>query len=139
MWAKNWKVISLVALCLIIGAALLRTFVTDPAQLGPSINHTEDHFSPHQFPSVADEINRPPEKSSHTAKDNNQNLSPEMRRAINQFVGKGRAEPEIERLKGGGNITRLAGRYRHVTVITIDAAGDKHIQEYGPHGVQEEE
>lgn len=139
MWTKNNKIISLTAAGLIVVAALLYLSTTDTSQQKPSPAHTENNLPPSNPPPSIVESQISSEESIQIADDKPQELSHEMRQAINSFVGKGKGEPEIDKIKAGGNIARLEGRYRHVTVVTIDASGKKKLQEFGPHGVQEEE
>lgn len=129
--------------------AILVTLVYLALISAPDKPHTEPSASPTKDkPSVSNPLPKVVESNASAdergkiveeAHQDSQELSPEMRKAINEFVGKGKAEPKVIKLKEGGNIARLNGRYRHVNVITIDGAGNKKLVEYGPHGVPEEE
>lgn len=137
---KNKKIISLLVLSigLVVGLILFPSKNKIPQLESPTtqIEHSTAQNEIVPAPSTTENSVQPAgDTYTHTAQ--TQELSPEMQQAINSFVGKGREGPKIEKLKGGGNIAHLDGRYRHVTVVTIDDSGVKKTREYGPHGVEE--
>lgn len=133
--STNKKIISILTLLsLVVGIALLYMPKNEQPQKIQPTRNTQAPFPPAKKAIIQPP---PPEPKTHVSDAKPQELSPEMHQAINNFVGKGKNDPKIEKLKEGGNISRLDGRYRHVTVVTIDNSGTKKIQEYGPHGVEE--